>query len=136
MQRIGTLLVLVAMLSLVAASAHADSDVVQIRLSGTSGLTQYIVPPGKVLLLESIDFCDYWVSQPEPLEVFIQHSTNPSGTVWSSTLSFYSAHNALPRVLRVPAGTAIAMPYYNNLLYKTFLYGVLVDASSQIITAP
>jgi hypothetical protein len=136
MRLLGTLAVLVAVLCLTAASAQADSDVVQIRLSGDSGLTQYKVPPGKVLLIESIDFCDYWVGQPDPLEVWISHSTNPAGSVWASNMPFYSAHNALPRVLRLPAGAAITMPYFDSVLFKTFLYGVLVDASSQIITAP
>jgi len=114
--------------------ATAASVAVQIRLSADSGLTQYIVPSGKVLLVEHIEFCDYWVSQTEPTQVFLQHSTNPSGSVWSSTLTYYSAHNYLPRPLRIPAGAAITVPYYGNLLYKAFIYGVLMDAPSQIVT--
>jgi hypothetical protein len=113
--------------------ASAESTAVQIRLHGDSG-GRYIVPPGKVLLVEHIEFCDYWVSQTDPLIVYIEHSTNPTGSVWSSSINYFSAHNYLPRPLRIPAGAAISMPNFGNLLYKTFVYGILMDAPSQIIT--
>jgi hypothetical protein len=121
-------------LALAPTVATAASEAVQIRLSGSSGRTSYKVPVGKVLLVEHIDFCDYWVSQPDNLEVWLQHSTNPVGTVWSSKLRYFSAHNYLPRVLRVPANSGIAMPYFGSSSFKAFIYGVLVDAPSQIIT--
>ena len=121
---------------LLAGVAKAASEVVQIRLSGDSTQVQYKVPTGKVLIVEHIDFCDYWVGQADPLEVWISHSTNPSGSVWSSNLTFVNAHNYLLRPLRLPAGAAITMPYFGSVLFKTFLYGVLIDAPSQIITAP
>lgn len=127
-------LFLLVSLCLAPSLASAASEAVQIRLSGASGRTSYKVPAGKVLLVEHIDFCDYWVSQPDQLEVWLQHSTNPVGTVWSSNLKFYSAHNYMPRVIRVPANSGIAMPYFNSSSFKTFIYGMLVDAPSLIIT--
>ena len=127
---------LLALMLVVPGWSHAESIAVQIRLSGDTGKTQYIVPTGKVLLVEHIEFCDYWVSQPELLEVWVAHNTNPSGSVWSSNIAYFSAHNYLPRPLRLPAGAAIRMPYFGNPSYQTFLYGVLMDAPSQIITAP
>lgn len=129
-----SVVILVLFLFLPASIGLAASEAVQIRLSGDSGRTRYIVPAGKVLILEHVMFSDYWEGQSEPFQISVSHSLNPAGTAWSSEMNFYSTVNPLPRVLRVPAGTALTMPNLGSILYKTFLYGTLVDANSTVIT--
>ena len=114
-------------------SAQAASEAVQIHLNKDYA-RQYVVPAGKVLLIEYINFNESWVDSGDPLEVSLQTSLNPSGPVWNTRLRYYSSANALPRVLRVPAGRGLFLPDTGSALYKAFIYGVLVDASSQAIT--
>jgi hypothetical protein len=106
---------------------------VAIQLHRASGGTQYIVPPGKMLIIEHILFNETWENSGEPMELFIQHSTNPSGPVWSTGERYFTGLNTLANPLVLPEGKAALAPFASpsgQILHKVFLYGRLVDAGA------
>ncbi len=100
---------------------------VAIHLHTASGGRQYIVPSGKALIIDYINFNDTWDNSGIQKSIHIQHSTNPSGAVWNTTVNYSPAGNPLFRPLIIPENLALLAPLHNNILYKCFVYGKLVD---------
>ncbi len=131
--RLGPALLLAASLA-VPATTRAAVTATGIYLSGTVTGYRYVVPEGKVLILEHVAFSDTWTGKPTALR--IQFSINPVGPVWTTTITYSQNWNSLLRPIRIPAGKAAAIDSSYGGTYQCFLYGLLVDEADLYAGVP
>ncbi len=116
------------------ASTHAAVTAIGIYLTSNSTGYRYVVPEGKVLILEHVAFCDTWTGKSMALR--IQFSINPVGPVWTTTITYSQNWNSLLRPIRIPAGKAAAIDLSYGASYQCFLYGLLIDQADLYAGVP
>ena len=116
------------------AATHATVTAIGIYLTSNSTGYRYVVPEGKVLILEHVAFCDTWTGK--PLALRIQFSINPVGPVWTTTITYSENWNSLLRPIRIPAGKAAAIDLSYGSSFQCFLYGLLVDQADLYAGVP
>jgi hypothetical protein len=131
--RLGPALLLAASL-VIPSITRAAVKATGIYLSSTTTSYRYVVPEGKVLILEHVAFCDTWTGKPMALR--IQFSINPVGPVWTTTMTYSQNWNSLLRPIRIPAGKAAAIDTSYGGNYLCFLYGLLVDEADLYAGVP
>lgn len=119
------------------ASVEAFKLVLAANYSSISTPSVYVVPSGKVLILEHIAFPDYWDNRGQAKSIKLRHGGGSiGGMVWDTEISYTANFNTLFRPLKLPTNTALAAPSLGDSLFLIMFYGLLVDEADLYASVP
>jgi hypothetical protein len=114
--------------------ARAEVNAVGIELKSEIGSSTYVVPDGKALIVEHVAFSDSWIGK--PFAIVIRFSANAAGAMFMTTITYNQKWNSLLRPIRLPAGKGVSIQTGYGVVFKCFLYGLLVDEADLYAGVP